>query len=133
MERPLAGIMHFKYNVDGTPRARVVLPGKLTPYQDPTPYLETGSKLVPLPSGKYRHIASFSLEELRQLGWDGARYYSDSLKENWVPFVCGYDSDPGHEYEPFDIEAAKSLGVVGNPMVGLYAQIPTQGLIRINK
>jgi hypothetical protein len=131
MRRPLGGIMHFKYNIDGTPIARAVIPGKLTPYQDPTPYFEDGSKLVKLPGGKYRHIASFSLEDLRRMGWDGAMYRSESLEE-WVPFVCGYDSDPEHEYEPVDIESAKAAGVVGNPMRGLYAEMPTQGIIQIS-
>ena len=34
-----------------------------------TPYDEVGSKMTPQPNGKYHHIASYSIDELIELGW----------------------------------------------------------------
>jgi hypothetical protein len=49
------------------------------------------------PPGKYCHIASYSLQELLNLKWDGSLYHSDT----------GYDSDSDDEYEPIDIELGR--------------------------
>ena len=113
---------------------RFVKPGKLTPIGQRgvgfnSPYAENGSKQVPLVSGKYRHIASYSLEQLLQLGWDGAKYSSsDTIPGTSVPFVCGYDSDPDNEYAPFDVAKARQEGLVGLQQqdVGLYMKVPTR-------
>ena len=150
-KEPLAGIIHFKHNKDGTAATRLLKPGKLTPYimnASPaqqrargfqrseyveTPYREEGNKQVKLPNGKYRHIASFSLQELCKLGWDGALYSSESQRGAWVPFVCGYDSDPEHEYEPVNLRRTAAGGTVGLPAneAGIYVDVPTQGVCRL--
>ena len=63
----------------------------------------------------YRHVASFTVKELRQLGWDGAMYNSQSVG-TWVPSRDGYDSDPDDEYETFDRRKAHRSGAIGLPM-----------------
>jgi len=134
MRDPIVQFGHWKHNKDGSLRIRFVYPGRLTPYiMDASPaeqrrrgfnrlehivmpYPEEGDKKVKLPNGKYRHISSFSLEELRKIGWDGAMTVSDTLQDaEYVPFVCGYDSDKDDEYEPVDVEKAKRRGLVGLP------------------
>ena len=113
---------------------RCIKPGKLTPIVQQgelfgTPYAEDGSKQVPLVSGKYRHIASYSLEQLLQLDWDGAKYSSsDTIPGTSVPFVCGYDSDPDNEYAPFDVAKARQEGLAGlqKQEEGLYMNVPTR-------
>jgi len=131
--------MCFKYFKNGKNKVRIILPGKLTPYVnssidgDPNateyPYqkgLSTrGNQQVRLLNGKYRHIASYSLEELRKMGWDGAMYNGGTYDGVWVPFIDGYDSDPDHEYEPFDIAIAKRSGTAGTKNItGLCMSIP---------
>lgn len=59
----------------------------------------------------YRHVASFTVKELRQLGWDGAMYNSQSVG-TWVPSRDGYDSDPDDEYETFDRRKAHRSGAM---------------------
>ena len=84
---PLAVFFHFKLSKAGERVARLIKPGMKTPFivaASPeqqrqrgfqrsdfisTPYEEVGSKMLPLPNGKYRHIASYSIEELILLGW----------------------------------------------------------------
>lgn len=137
VQTPLKGILHPKRNRDGAPRVRVIKPGKLTPAlphpsRDPpfdsSPYRDTGSKLKRLPrSLKYRHIADFSLEELRRIGWDG--YTSATLDGQWVPYVCGYDSDPDDSYAVVNVAAgiqAKTIGLHGEN--GFYMYLPGQGV-----
>lgn len=134
---PLPGFMNFKYEKSSKPKARFIKPGKLTPFlnksiqNDPDqtefPYSQLSNQQVILPNGKYRHIASYSLEELCQLGWDGATYQGQTFEAEWVPFVNGYDSDPEHEYEEFDIMTAKRYGIVGQNDEGKYLATPGMG------
>lgn len=152
----LAGICHFKYKKNGEQKMRLLKPGKLTPYimnaspreqrrrgfrasdHIETPYEEQGSKAVPLPNGKYRHLASFSLEGLRRLGWDGAMYTAlegrHAATGMFVPFVCCYDSDPDDEYEPFDVQKARNAGIVGLSAEddGAFFDVPSRGLMKMN-
>ena len=133
---PLKAFWHFKYSKRGKPDARLIKPGKYTPYllsEDgdiSTPYTEEGSKLRRQPSGKYRHIASYSLDELIALGWDGAMYVSTRARHaangHYVPFIVGYDSDADDEYEPIDVRAGRRAGTIGLPNneVGLYMEVP---------
>ena len=138
---PLQGIMGFKYENSGKPKARLIKPGKLTPFinksfiNDPIetefPYEQLPNQQVSmrhaLTKEKYRHIATFSLEELCKLGWDGATYQGHTFEGEWVPFVSGYDSDPEHEYEDFDIAVAKRNGIVGQNDEGKYMVTPGIG------
>jgi hypothetical protein len=133
---PLPGFCHFKYSKRGQPVVRMIRPGKYTPYHPTpdgdvaTPYVEQGSKLTRGRSGKYRHIASYSLDELIALGWDGATYTSTKGKHaatgHAVPFIVGYDSDADDEYELIDLQAGKRAGIIGLPpdVVGCYMGIP---------
>lgn len=153
---PLAAFFHFKYSKRGVPVVRLIKPGPRTPFilnaslaeqrskdfnramHIQTPYKEEGSKLKRQSNGRYRHIASFSQEELRELGWDGAKYCSNgnhAAKGMWVPFVCGYDSDADDRYDPIDVAAGKRAGTIGlrDDEVGLYMDIPQQGLVRLQK
>jgi hypothetical protein len=138
---PLPGFMHYKYSKSGQPVVRIIKPGRQTPYvmspdgSAETPYEETGSKLPRQPNGKYKHIASYSMEELVDLGWDGATYTSTkgrhAARGHHVPFICGYDSDEADTYEPIDLAAGKRNGVIGIPREenGLFMTIPgPQGL-----
>jgi hypothetical protein len=147
---PIAQFIHFKYNKDGSNRALFVYPGRLTPYimdatpaqqrardfkradHISTPYQEEGDKKVRLPSGKYRHIADFSVKELRKMGWDGAMAVSmETCRGEYVPFVCGYDSDKEDEYEPVDLEKARESGLLGLPPgSGTYCELALQGSIQ---
>ena len=80
--------MCFKYFKNKKHEVQVILPGKLTPYMNSSiednpnaieyPY-ENGlsthkNQQVFLLNGKYRHIASYTLDELRSLGWYGTVY-----------------------------------------------------------
>lgn len=143
---PLPGFLHFKYNKAGEPVVRVIKPGKHTPLiltpdgEAQTPYKECGSKMPREPNGKYRHIASYSMEELVALGWDGATYTSTRGKHaavgHHVPFVAGYDSDEEDDYEPINVAAGKRAGVIGLPPDenGLYMTIPSMdGGTRLGK
>lgn len=81
-------------------------------------------QLVPLSNGKFRHIASFTLKELHQIGWDGAMYRFDTLR-TWVPYIDGYDSDDNDRYEPFDQREARRQRIVGLPLdeIGKFMKI----------
>ena len=131
-----SGLLLLSVLQNGNRKVRLIKPGKLTPLveghpEEPTtpnapPY--RGNLQVPLPSGQYRHIASFSLAELLKLGWDGAMYINyETLSGKWAPFVCGYDSDPDNEYEPVDVRQSERAGLVGLPPneVGIYMTLPT--------
>jgi len=136
---PLRAIMHFKYSKAREPVIRILKPGKRTPFvmdsdgDAQSPYDEVGSKMHPEPSGRYRHIASYSMDELIDLGWDGATYTSTRGKHaavgHHVPFIPGYDSDADDEYEPIDVAAGKRAGVIGIPPEenGLYMLMPAMG------
>ena len=138
---PLQAFMYFKYEKSGEYKARLIKPGKLTPYinrsrnKDPGetefPYegLENQQVMLEEDGGKCRHIASYSLEELRKMKWDGAMYQGETYKGVWVPFVSGYDSDPGQEYEDFDmdVDVARREGVAGLDDVGKYIMMPGLG------
>jgi hypothetical protein len=148
---PFAGFVHFKYSKRGEPVARLIKPGKCTPYHPTpsgdvaTPYEEQGSKMKRAPSGKYRHIASYTIDELTELGWDGAMYSATKGRHAaiglYVPFICGYDSDADDDYEPINIQAGKRAGTIGLPPdeTGRYMEIPdmrNQGqrqLVQLNK
>ena len=129
---PLQAIFHFKYSKRGEPSVRCVTPGRLSPVTPPggSPPCEGERKLKRGPSGKYRHIASYSLEELIDLGWDGAMYTSTRARHAasglYCPFIAGYDSDSEEEYEPIDVQRGKREGTIGlsASQVGLYMTIP---------
>jgi len=126
--------MCLKYEKSGKHKARLIKPGKLTPYVNRTrnkdpgatefPYERLDNQQVMLEGGKYRHIASYSLEELRKMEWDGATYQGMTYQGTWVPFVSGYDSDPDHEYEDFDMDVARREGIAGQDDVGKYMMTP---------
>ncbi|CAN0148219.1 unnamed protein product, partial [Heterosigma akashiwo] len=139
---PLQSFWLFKKEKSGNHKARLVKPGKLTPYinrssdknpeETEYPYRHKHNQQVRLDNGKYRHIASFTLEELRKMQWDGAMYQSKSYPGLWVPYVSGYDSDPAHVYEDFDVTAAKREGTVGSSgAVGKYMIVARTGLIQL--
>jgi hypothetical protein len=153
---PLAAFFHFKYSKRGEPVARLIKPGPRTPYiikatreeqrrrgfdramHIQTPYEETGSKLQRQRNGRYRHVASYSLDELNAIGWDGAKYVAagnHAAKGLWCPFVCGYDSDPDDRYDPIDVEAGKRAGTVGllEDEVGLCMDVPRSGLVQLQQ
>ena len=145
VDDPLQAFFHLKFTRAGTPAARLIKPGKLTPYISDgestcSPYEETGTgkNLPRRPNGKRRHIASYSPDELVALGWDGAKYSSNNkqlkLEGCWVPFVCGYDSDPDDQYEAVDIRVGKKVGTIGLAPgeVGLYMKLPNQGIVQLN-
>lgn len=133
---PLPGFCHFKYSKRAEPVVRFIKPGKYTPFHPTadgdvaTPYQEKGSKMKKQASGKYRHIASYSLDELIELGWDGAMYTATrgkhAAKGHYVPFIVGYDSDADDEYELVDVPAGKHAGIIGLPAEenGLYMTLP---------
>ena len=117
LEDPLVGFLHCKYSKRGKPTVRIVKPGKYSPRlaneAQSTPYQEKGSLMRRGASGRYRHIASYSMAELIELGWDGAKYNSKTISGQWVPFVPGYDSDEDDKYEPIDVQAGKQAGIIG--------------------
>ena len=124
MDTPFHAMLLCKYTKRNEAKVRLILPGKNSPVTEvgSYPYEQKPPQLVPLPSGKYRHIASFSLKELRQLGWDGAIYNSQTLG-TWVPFIDGYDSNENDEYKLFNKREARSAGIIGLPidMIGKLA------------
>lgn len=138
---PLQLFHLFKIDKTRQRKARMIKPGKLTPYVNRTldgnplyteyPYEQKENQQVQLMNKKYRHIASFSLEELRMMQWDGAMYQGDTFKGVWVPFVDGYDSDPSHEYERFDINIAIEAGTAGVNDFNKY-MMTAQLLVRLN-
>jgi hypothetical protein len=115
---PFQAFSMYKYTKTKEAKVRIVKPGKLTPigHLGDCPYDHAKSpQLVPLSIGKYRHIGSFSLKELRQIGWDGAMYNSVSVG-TWVPLVDGYESDNSDRYEPFDQRKARRERIIGLPV-----------------
>ncbi|GAX23809.1 hypothetical protein FisN_20Hu009 [Fistulifera solaris] len=113
---PLHAYLCFGLSRRGTLNARLITPGHLTP-REGLPSYDGEKKLKRGPSGKYRHIASYSLEELLDLIWDGSLYVptkgSHEVDGHHVPFIPGYDSDSEDEYEPIDIERGLREGTVG--------------------
>jgi len=127
-QAPFQACAMYKYTKRNKPKFRLIKPGKLTPLVDLGSYPYDPPKppqLTRLPNGKYRHIGSFSLKELRQIGWDGAMYNSQFV-ETWVPLVDGYDSDENDKYEPFNQRKARESGIIGLPIqdIGKYMYIP---------
>jgi hypothetical protein len=133
LQTPLCAFVHCKYSKSGKPSVRIVKQGKYTPFalrSDGTPGNPYpgghGNKLERQPNGRFKHIASYTLEELTALGWDGAMYPSSRGKHEasgmYVPFIPGYDSDEDDEYDRIDVEAARQAGIVGLPPdeVGRY-------------
>lgn len=141
VDRPLQSCMLFKREKSNKAKVRLIKPGKLTPYinrsfngdpkQTEYPYEQKSNQQVRLDDGKYRHIASFTMEELQIMGWDGAMYQGETYPGVWVPFVDGYDSDPSHDYEEFDVNTAKQRGIVGVNDAGKY-MVTATGLVRLN-
>lgn len=141
VDRPLQSCMLFKREKSNNAKVRLIKPGMLTPYinrsfngdpkQTEYPYEQKPNQQVCLDNGKYRHIASFTMEELQIMGWDGAMYQGETYPGVWVPFVDGYDSDPSHDYEDFDINIAKEHGTIGINDTGKYMATAT-GLVRLN-
>jgi len=135
-DNPYHAYILFKESKNGEAKARVIKPGKLTPVADDYPYERRTPQLVPVANGNYRHVASFTIKELRQLGWDGAMYNSQSVG-TWVPFIDGYDSDPDDTYETFDRRKAHRSGVIGLPMDDInkvmYSMPDKSGLVVLKK
>ena len=124
IQDPLPGFCVFKYSKAGKPDVRVIKPGKYTPFR-PTadggvesPYEVPGSKMRRQPSGKYRHIASYNMEELVRLGWDGAMYCATrgrhAANGHYVPYIPGYDSDADDEYEAINNPGCQNVGQIRN-------------------
>lgn len=150
IDEPLQGYIYARFNRSGKLDSRMIYPGKITPFKPDAggfaqPILrgeKDDSKVVLLPNGKYRHIASYTLDELIDFGWDGSWYTSSRGKHDatdmFVPFIDGYDSDEEEEYEPFDVEAGKRAGTIGRPteLKGRYMAFREPGLeptlVRIN-
>ena len=111
--------------------ARVIVPGRHTPVLDQLlPVYQRRKKLERGSSGKYRHIASYSLDELVDLKWDGSLYFSEkgyhAANGYHVPFIPGYDSDSADDYEPIDVKRGKQEGVIGlsKDQIGLFITVP---------
>lgn len=139
---PLRAFMFFKHTKKGELRVRLIKPGKKTQYvtsdgETVAPYdaVETTSFKLPVKSnGRYRHIAGYSLKELVDMGWDGAKYNSTTI-ESWVPYVPGYDSDSDDEYERVDLSEGKRQGLIGltEDDVGLRMDIPGQKMVILRR
>jgi hypothetical protein len=128
-DAPFQAFCMYKYTKTNEARVRLVKPGKLTPIGElgECPYeYANPPQLVPLSNGKYRHVGSFSLKELRQIGWDGAMYNSTSVG-TWVPLVDGYESDDSDRYEAFDQRKARRERIIGLPVedIGKYMLVLT--------
>lgn len=151
LSSPLTGFFYLKYNKRGKPSTRLIKPGKYTPWLTDergdivSPYQFTPCRLSrSARTGKYKHIASYNLEELIKLGWDGAKYVSTRSRHAadglYVPFIPGYDSDTDDEYDPIDVAQGKEEGTIGLPLdeVGLYMTVPEfndrpETLVQLNK
>jgi hypothetical protein len=141
MNQPLLVDLLFKHRRNGTRKVRLIRLGKLAAYNPISdaivPEEPEHCKLVPLPNGKYRHIATFSLKELRQIGWDGSMYLADdahhAARGFWVPYVSGYDSDPDMDFEPFDMQEMRRKGTVGvrEDEVGKFVYVPDRGIMEL--
>ena len=118
-QNALRMINHRKVCESGKYKCRMIKPGRLTPeIEGGDPFCPDQGLIMPKqPNGRCRHIASYSLDELREIGWCGAKYLSNEGKHeatgNWVPFVKGYDSDEDRAYEPIDTRAATQAGTLG--------------------
>ncbi|GAX22654.1 hypothetical protein FisN_17Lh147 [Fistulifera solaris] len=133
MGDPLLGYWSYAFSKRGERESRLVIPGRLTPLEVSEEGLPVyiGAKKLKLGSrGKFRHIASYSLNELLALNWDGSLYVSTRAKHAangyHVPFIPGYDSDSEDEYEPIDIQRGKQQGTISlsDAQVGLYMEFP---------
>jgi hypothetical protein len=133
MGDPLLVYWSYGFSKRGGRESRLVIPGRLTPLEvslEGSPVYLDEKKLKLGSRGKYRHIASYSLDELLALNWDGSLYVSTRAKHAasgyHVPFIPGYVSDSGDEYEPIDIQRGKQQGTIGlsDAQVGLYMEFP---------
>jgi len=110
----------------------------LTPLSDSSPSPKNNNKKKKKKEKYYRHIGSFSLRELRQIGWDGAMYQSDYVG-TWVPYVDGYDSEEDFEFEDFDQRQQRRNGIIGLPQsdVGKFMLLPDldgdQSLVQLSR
>lgn len=139
---PLRGFMFFKHTKKGELRVRLIKPGKKTKYvtsdgETVAPYdaAETTDFKLPMKAnGRYRHIAGYSLKELIEMGWDGAKYNSSTIK-SWVPYIPGYDSDSDDEYERVNLADGKRQGLIGltEEDVGLRMDIPGQKMVVLRR
>jgi hypothetical protein len=136
--KPLPTRCLFKVLSDGREKMRLIRLGKLSSLNSTIDDRPIACQLRPLPNGKYRHIASFSLDELRRLGWRGCMYTASegehAANGMWVPFLDGYDSEPELEYEPFDVHVGRRAGTVGIDLddVGKYIEIPSRGTMQLS-
>ena len=135
---PLAAFWCYRVSQSGKRIAHLIKPGKHTPYVSDgeyvnSPYIDDRRKQVRQQNGRYRHLASHSMQELIAMGWDGAMYLSTKVKGSYVPFISGYDSDPDDRYDPIDVQAGKRMGIIGLPPndVGLYMEIPGHGVVQL--
>ncbi|GAX28081.1 hypothetical protein FisN_2Hu101 [Fistulifera solaris] len=126
---PLQGYASYHESKCGNPVWRLVIPGTLAPLLEGVIVYNGENKLKRGPRGKYRHIASYSLQELIDLQWDGSLTRSKTAKGYSVPFIPGYDSDSDDEYEPIDIERGRREGTIGlsDSQVELYLLVPGPG------
>lgn len=161
-ENPFQGylVIDVVNNKDGEqePAFRFVKPGKLTKEKQILTFrmVDSGERKLchlsplsdsPPPKNKnynkkkekyYRHIGSFTLRELRQIGWDGAMYQSDYVG-TWVPYVDGYDSEEDFEFEDFDQRQQRRNGIIGLPQtdVGKFMLLPDldgdQSLVQLSR
>jgi hypothetical protein len=103
----------------------MIIPGSLTrPGALRAVYIER--QLKRNSRGKYRHIASYKLVDLR---WDGSLYLSSTPNGEAVPFIQSFDSDSEEEYEPINIQRGKREGTIGfsDAQIGLYISVPGAG------
>ncbi|GAX28078.1 hypothetical protein FisN_2Hu104 [Fistulifera solaris] len=126
---PLQAYKFCRRNRRGNWMHRYIIPGSLAPPISGTYVYNGENKMKRGPRGKCRHIASYSLQELIDLNWDGSLYLSKTAGGLPVPFIHGYDSESDDEYEPIDIERAKREGTIGSS-VGLYVLTPDG--VRVN-
>jgi hypothetical protein len=126
---PLQGYVSYHESKRGNPVWRLIIPGTLAPLLEGVTVYNGENKLKRGPRGKYRHIASYGLQELIDLQWDGSLTSSKTVKGYSVPFIPGYDSDSDDEYEPIDIERGRREGTIGlsDSQVELYLLVPGPG------
>ncbi len=85
MSDPLAAFWYCRHSESGERVSRLIKPGKQTPYDaDGDLHVETGRQLERQPNGRYRHVASYSIQELVAMGWDGAMYVSTNVAQQML-------------------------------------------------